>query len=299
MMKRILPLLMLIGLIVTSGCIGQTPTQSQPGTNGVVITDFSPDATSIMAGETVNLNLEAQNVGGAKATNVNGNMYGVTFGSGEFDWTRTQGEQIFNIANQLLPPEEGVSGEISPPYIWVLRAPTGIKSDTTYSFDVRVEYTYSTDVTGILTFASESYWNSLSKSEKDALVSKAGVSQMTQTGGPISVTLYAGQKQRPFVIYSGVNEYPMRVTINNVGSGEPKDVINLVSAKASTGMSIQCTIPENGIRLSRGKTANFPCTLRLDNANIMNKQDFTVGFSFSYVWRVDSSTDITVKKPLT
>jgi hypothetical protein len=298
MMKRILPLFMLIGVIVASGCIGQTTTV-QPGTNGLIISDFSSDGTTVMAGDIINLNLEAQNVGGATATNVNGNIYGVTFGTGDFDWERTQGEQSFTLATQLLPPEEGIPGEISPPYIWVLKAPRGIKSDTTYSFDVRLEYSYSTDVTGILTFVSENYWNSLSKSEKEALVSKAGVSQMSQTGGPISVTLYAGTRQRPFVVYSGLNEYHMRVTINNVGSGEPKDIITLGTPQASSGMSISCDTPLGGIRLSRGKTANFPCTLTLTNTNIMNKQDFTIGLSFTYDWRVDSTTDITVKKPLT
>jgi hypothetical protein len=229
---------------------------------------------------------------------VNGNIYGVTFGSGEFDWLRTQGEQSFSLADQLLPPEQGIPGEISSPYIWVLKAPSGIKSDTTYSFDVRVEYHYSTDVTGILTFVDDDFWNTLSKSEKEALVSKAGVSQMTQTGGPISVTLYAGQRQRPFVVYAGQDTYHMRVTISNVGSGEPKGAITLATPQSSSGMSVTCTTPPTGIILSRGKTANFPCDITLNNPNIMNKQDFTIGLSFTYDWRVDSSTDITVQKPL-
>jgi len=299
MMKRILPLFMLIGVIVASGCIGQ-PKPVQPGTNGLVITDFSPDETSVTAGDSVNLNLEVQNVGGATAKNINGNIYGVTFGSGAFDWERTQGDQSFVIAEQLLPPEQGIPGEISSPYIWVLKAPSGIKSDTTYSFDVRVDYHYSTDVTGILTFVSESYWNSLSKTEKDALISKAGVSQMTQTGGPISVTLYAGQRQRPFVVYKGQDTYHMRVTITNVGSGEPKGAITLATPQASSGMTVSCTTPSGGIILSRGKTANFPCDIKLNTPDsISNKQDFTIGLSFTYDWRVDSSTDITVQKPLT
>lgn len=299
MIKRILPLFMLIGVIVASGCIGQQQT-TPTGTNGLVITDFSPDATTLMADDTVNLNLEVQNVGGAKATDVNANIYGVTIGTGDFDWKMTSGEQNFQLTNQLLPPEQGIPGELTT-YVWTLRAPRGIKSDTVYSFDTRIDYKYSTDVTGIVTFVSQDFWNSLSKSEKDALASKAGISQLTQTGGPLSVTLYAGVRQRPFVVDPNQTEYSLRITINNVGSGEPVDTIKLVSALTSTGIRVVCpdTVYNPGVKLSRGKTASFSCKLYLDNTGITNKQDFTISLSFNYDWRVDSSTDITVQKPLT
>jgi hypothetical protein len=304
-MKKILFLLMLIGVVLASGCLGtQVEKKPAPGTNGLIISDFYPDANVVQAGYTVYLNLEVQNVGGAKATNIDVSLYGVTFGKGDFDWDLTQGKQSFKYADEmnlteLRPPEEGIPGEVAPMYTWTLIAPRGIKADTPYSFDVRVGYDYTTDVTGVLTFVSKTYWESLSKSEKEALAKKAGVSQLTQTGGPISVTLYAGTRQMPFVVYSGQNTYILRVTITNVGSGEPKDTIRLVSQKASTGMSISCAVPPDGIRLSRGKTASFSCTLTLTDTNILNKQDFTVGLGFEYGWRVDSSTEITVQKPLT
>ncbi|MCX6821817.1 MAG: hypothetical protein NTW30_03495 [Candidatus Aenigmarchaeota archaeon] len=249
-MKKILILLILIGVVLISGCVGQTQT-SQTGTNGLIISDFSPDPTIVMAGDPANLNFELQNVGDAVAKNMKVELYGVTFGNGSFDWGITEGSQSFSFDDQgitqLLPPTQDISGETTPPYVWGLTSPKGIKSDTTYSFDVRTEYDYSTDVTGILTFVSKGYWESLSKSEKDALTSKAGISQLKQTGGPISVTIYAGQRTTPFVIYSGQNKYTMRVNPNSVS----------------------------------------------------NKQDFTISLSFQYRWRLDSSTDITVQKPLT
>jgi len=96
------------------------------------------------------------------------------------------------------------------------------------------------------------------------------------------------------------NTYVMRVTLNNIGGGEPQDTIKLTSAESSTGIAISCP-PEvsSGIKLSRGKTASFSCTLTLSNTGITNKQDFTISLGFTYGWRVDSSTDITVQKPLT
>jgi hypothetical protein len=298
-MKKILPLLMLIGVVLASGCVGQTTTTTT-GTNGLIISDFSPDASNLMAGDSVNLNLEVQNVGGAKASNIKFDLYGVTFGTGNYDWALT-GESSYTLPSPLMPPEEGISGEMST-YVWTIKSPSGIKSDTTYPFDVRVEYNYSTDVTGTLTFVSKDYWNSLSKTEKEALASKAGISQLTQTGGPISITLYAGQRTRPFVVDTEQAQYIMRVTVNNIGSGEPRDVIKLLPEEGSTGIMISCpdAAKTDGVKLSRGKTASFSCTLTLSNPEkIVNKQDFTIALGFSYGWRVDSSTEITVQRPLT
>ncbi|MDI6825988.1 MAG: hypothetical protein QMD36_02200 [Candidatus Aenigmarchaeota archaeon] len=305
-MKRILLLLMLIGVVLASGCLGTQPKEIPVGMNGLIIPDFSPDANKIMAGDTVNLYLEVQNVGGAKASDINVSLYGVTFAEppGEYDWQVAQGKLSFRFSeegiSQLLPPEEGIPGEIAT-YFWTFKAPTGIKADTTYSFDVRVEYNYLTDVSGILTFVSKDYWNRLSKSEKEALSTKAGVTQLRQTGGPIAVKLYAGVRERPFVIDPAQINYTIRVDINNVGSGEPKDVIKLISEKSSTGITISCPdeVKTKGIRLSAGKTASFSCTLTLGKTDILNKQDFSIALGFNYDWRVDSSTGITVKKPLT
>jgi hypothetical protein len=300
-MKRILALLMLIGVVLASGCVGQTTTTPVAGTNGLVISDFSPDSNKVMAGDTINLNLEVQNVGGAPADTVTANIYGVPIGPGAFDWSLESGEQTFTLANQLLPPEEGIPGEIAT-YVWTLRAPKGVKSDTTNTFDLRINYDYSTDVTGVLTFVSQDYWNSLTKEEKAALASKAGVSQLTQTGGPLSIILYAGQRSRPFVIDPSVTMYKLRITINNVGGGEPSGPIRLNQASSSTGVTIACPpeISDPGVTLSRGKTASFSCDINLGEAAmaIANKQDFTISLSFNYGWRVDSSSDITVQKAL-
>jgi hypothetical protein len=298
-MKRILALLMLIGVVLASGCVGQTTTKQPTGANGLIISDFSPDASKIMADDSVNLNLEVQNVGGAPANTVNVYLYGVTFGTGDYDWS-IEGLQSFLLTEQLLPPEEGVPGELAT-NVWTLRAPKGIKSDTTFTFDTRIDYEYTTDVTGMLTFVSKSYWDSLSREEKQAMTAKAGFSQMTQTGGPISITMYAGQRTRPFVIDPSVDHYTMRVTVNNIGSGEPRDVIKLTSADASTGISIDCDDGAySGLTLSRGKTASFSCDIipGTEAMAISNKQDFTTSLSFSYGWRVDSSTDIIVQRAL-
>jgi hypothetical protein len=298
-MKRILALLMLIGVVLASGCVGQTTTTPVAGTNGLVISDFSPDSNKVMAGDTINLNLEVQNVGGAPADTVTANIYGVPIGTGDFDWNLQSGQETFTLANQLLPPEEGIPGEIAT-YVWTLRAPRGVKSDTTNTFDLRISYNYKTDVTGVLTFVSQTYWNSLTKEEKAALASKAGVSQLTQTGGPLSITLYAGQRTRPFVIDPSVTMYKLRITINNVGGGEPSGPITLNQALSSTGVRIACPpeLSALGVTLSRGKTASFSCDINLDNTGIANKQDFTISLSFNYGWRVDSSSDITVQKAL-
>jgi len=299
-MKRLLPLLLLIGTVLLSGCIGQ-PTTPPLGTNGIIISSFSPDITPITAGDVIELILEVENVGGATAEKVKTNLSGVTFGEGDLDWSCEEDTSDVSFGD-LMPPENGIPGE-EHTEAWTCTSPSGIKSDTVYTFDVRVNYDYSTDVTGTLTFVTGDYWRSLTQDEKEKLSEKGGISQLSQTAGPLSIKLYAGRRTRPFIIYDPEDKtYTLRVVINNVGSGKPTDnKVKIIQQKSSTGLKINCFEAgeeEREITLSRGKTASISCDLTLEG-NVINRQDFTVALGFEYNWNVDSSTDVTVEKPLT
>lgn len=298
-MKKLLPLLLLVGAVIISGCVGVGQNGVEPvAANGLIISSFSTDATSITAADSVELVLEIENVGGAAAENTVADLSGVTFGTGFLDWSCEQSTTGISIG-KLLPPEKGIPGE-SHTEVWVCSSPTGIRSDTVYTFDTRVKYDYSTDATGTLTFVTGDYWRTLSQTEKEELSSKGGVSQLSQTAGPLLIKLYAGRKTRPFIIYDvNQKEYTLRIIINNVGSGKPTDnKVSIVNQQSSTGLGISC--PTDPITLSRGKTASVSCKLTLSNpSGILNRQDFTISLGFDYNWHIDSSTDVTVEKPLT
>ena len=294
-MKKLLVLLLLITAVLVSGCIGQP--KERVASNGLIISSFSSDATSIPAGDTIELLLEVENVGGAEATDATVDLSGVYFGTGTLDWNCGGNEKTsaVKLATSLLPPEQGIPGDVDS-YSWYCESPSDIKSDTPYTFDVRMTYGYSTDVTGKLNFVDDDYWGSLSQDEKQKLA--GGVSQLSQTAGPLLIKLYSGSRTRPFVIYGdGTNQYTLRIVITNVGSGKPLDnIVNIVNPQISSGATLTCT--ETSVTLSRGKSASTSCTVTL-NQNVINRQDFTVSLGFTYDWYVDSSTDVTVERPLT
>jgi len=302
-MKKLLPLLLVIGVVIISGCgsIPQITTKKEIiGTNGLIIKSFSSDATSIPAGDSIELLLEVENVGGTEATAAEAVLSGVTFGTGGLDWDCGD-DTSQDFASRLLPPENGIPGDVDS-VSWICKSPTGIRSDTPYTFDVRVTYGYSTDVTGKLNFVTGDYWRSLSQADKQSLA--GGVSYLSQTDGPLSIKIYSGSRTRPFIIYEdgGEEVHTLRIIITNVGSGKPVDhEVTIESLDLSQGLSLEeeeeCI---KTVTLSRGKSASVSCKVKLNNPdNVINRQDFTVSLSLSYSWYVDSSSTVTVEKPLT
>jgi len=165
-----------------------------------------------------------------------------------------------------------------------------------------VKYGYSTDVTGKLNFVKEDYWRSLSQDEKQKLA--GGVSFLSQSDGPLSIKLYSGSRTRPFVIYPGetTEEHTLRIIIQNVGSGKPVDH-EVTIESLDLGGELSLVKKEDCVKtvtLSRGKSASVSCKVRHSNPQkILNRQDITVKLHLTYKWFVDSSTDVTVEKPLT
>jgi len=304
-MKKLLLPLLIIGAVFVSGCAGITEQPDENGgggTNGLIISSFSSDAASIPAGDSIELLLEVENVGGAEATGAEAVLSGVTTGTGELDWDCGDEDEITKeFAPRLLPPEKGIPGDIDSDS-WICKSPEGIRSDTPYTFDVRVTYGYSTDVTAKLNFVKGDYWGSLSQAEKQNLA--GGVSYLSQTAGPLSIKLYSGSRTRPFIIYEDeeTEEHTLRIIITNVGSGKPIDYeVTIEDIKLSKGLSI--INKENCVKtvtLSRGKSASVSCKVRLDDTeSVINRQDFTVSLNLKYSWYADSSTDVIVEKPLT
>ena len=305
-MKKLLPLLLVIGAVLVSGCgsIPQITTEEDKiGTNGLIITSFSSDASSIPAGDSIELLLEVKNVGGAEATDAIVDLSGVYFGTGTLDWNCGGDEKTSGVklTTPLLPPEQGIPGDVDS-NSWYCKSPSDIKSDTPYTFDVRMTYGYSTDVTGKLNFVDDDYWGSLSQDEKQKLA--GGVSFLSQSDGPLSIKLYSGSRTRPFVIYPGetTEEHTLRIIIQNVGSGKPVDH-EVTIESLDLGGELSLVKKEDCVKtvtLSRGKSASVSCKVRHSNPQkILNRQDITVKLHLTYKWFVDSSTDVTVEKPLT
>ena len=175
MLKRALILLCLLASVaILSGCIGQT---KQPtGTNGIIIKDFGFAITPIYSGETADLTLTLQNVGGEKGTLQEISIFGVDYGdeAGALTWGEGSGdsfEQTFGATDVLIPPDPTTGFEGDEHFAeYIPESPTGIKSSTTYDFQARVKYLYTTTFTGKITIVKDEYLRSLPAEQRDALI---------------------------------------------------------------------------------------------------------------------------------
>jgi hypothetical protein len=299
MMKRILPLLMLIGVIVLSGCVGQDGTQPT-GTNGLIIKDFSFSPPGVITGESTELYIEVQNVGGDTAYLKKITVFGVDTAStaNELQWGSSKSFAV-NLAEDLIPPDPstGFEGDFYPDS-WPLQAPTGVKAKTSYDFGVRVEYSYTTTFTGFIRLMEDNYLKTLPREERDTIQKVGGVVNPSITAGPLSVAAASG---RHFIIRTGDNssDRTIKFKITNVGSGFPygNDINANLYQVTITSLTQGLFDCDNNVTLSKGKTGMFSCQISTPSATDFsgkNKLDKAFALKLTYNYFLDSSASIIV-----
>lgn len=305
MLKRaLIPLSLLAIVVILSGCeIPGVGGGVVAGTNGIIIKDFGFDYSPIYAEETTGLTLTLQNVGGEKGTLKEITVFGVDAPSaspGPLTWGYGTGDDftLDSIDLELLPPDPttGFGGE---EYYqeWIPEAPADIKSSTTYEFQTRIKYTYTTTFTGKIQVVDNDYLRTLPADEREALIKAGGVQDASVTGGPISLTAASG---RHFIVRSGdsAQDRSIKFKITNIGSGfpykEPWDNDNLHYIIVTTDEGIDCSIPQD-VKLARGKTGVISCTFTTPaHGAFTNKVDKMFSVELSYGYYVDSAASITV-----
>ncbi len=324
-MKKILLLLILIAVVVFSGCTNQPPDGQNlacPGagaTDGITITDFSFDYSPVYAGESPGLNLEVQNNGGEV-----GNLLGVDiFGPEVTPVGKNATDLQWGTSKSLTKTFKTGEGELNPPDVemsmpggpwsdvWTLTAPTSLATDTDYTFNARVRYSYKTTFTAVLTVMSSTYLRSLSAEKRQALINSGGLSQQCYSGGPLSVTGAAGTH---FVDPKPKDEKTIRFKIDNVGSGYTycdsvvsKSGCNDTLDPASTMYHVKIGNPKSGgsyfvkgcsqdLILSKGSSVVFSC--KFTAPSFTNKMDITFSIPIEYNYYVDAAAPIKVKRSL-
>jgi len=300
-MERILLLLFLISILLISGCVEQ-PFEGAI-TEGIKINEFSPDRSTIYTRDSVGLNLEVQNVGEVPGTLREVMVYGVDTVSGSTPnpskWA--EGSPVFDLTmDEILDPSSpsfDFEGE-SRSFRWKPKAPTDIKTPTTYDFRVRVKYDYETRYMGTIRVVKASYLDTLPEDERENLIKQGGVVSSSVTGGPLSLSVLKG---RHFIIYEGetTQSRPIKFEITNVGSGFPysgedigPDTMYKVNIFAASGDGFTCPIGTN-IKLSKGESGIFSCNFN-PPASIQSKVDMLISITFDYNYATDAVTLITV-----
>ncbi len=312
MLKRaLIPLSLLVIAVILSGCTALTGGGGAvAGTNGIIIKDFGFDYSPIYSGESTGLALELQNVGGVKGTLKEIEIFGVDYGAtpGALTWGEGSGDSFKSgvMDDELLPPDPTSGFEGDEYFVeYIPESPIDIKSPTTYDFQVRAKYLYSTTFTGKITIVRDDYLRSLPADQRESLIKVGGVQDATVTGGPLSLAAASGSH---FIIRSDdiVTARPIRFKITNIGSGFPylkdgysNENLHRVTVTAAEGIECYVGTDDAEIKLSRGKTGVISCDFTPDAYNdITNKVDKMFSVKLEYGYYVDSSASITINPVL-
>lgn len=294
-MKKHIALFSLVAIVFLSGCIGQGGTTTT-GSAGVIIKSFSPEpAADIEPGVTVTVPILVQNVGGIRAENVQAEIIGLTDEWGITERTKTLGS--------LAPPdpERGFTEGQESYAVWEMVAPA---KDVTIAYDItgRLYYDYGTTAESLLRVISLSYYQSLTKEQRDK--KDWGISFSTYSSGPLVVTV----KAPTTVISTDVDMVPLWFEIQNVGGGR---VFNTLGAGAKpsetnldyvdvtvTGSGISCE-GDNSKRLIQGKSGRFYCNVDVGAlGGIDPYKDISISVSITYRYYMDAYSGVTVLKQL-
>lgn len=302
MHKEFLPLVLLIGVMVISGCIGQEA-RGIKATDGLVITDFSFDYATAYMGETRGLHLEVQNVGGETGILKKISLFGPEINDGvasDLVWGLIDGVKVKTITTAdgtLYPPDPDTDFEGDfYPYDWELEAPTNIKSEFIDDFRTRIEYEYKTTLTGTLLLVKRDYLNTLPAEEREALIEKGGVIESDVTGGPLRVFAAKG---RHFIISDDTNltARNIRFKITNVGSGFPYGqniTDNLYEIKNVQWNNLDSCDITPLPRLSSGETGRLKCQFT-PTTGFINRLEKRFTITITYNYYTGSAASITVK----
>jgi len=302
MLKRaLIPLSLLAIVAILSGCPSIGGEGVVTGTNGIIIKDFGFDYSPIYAEEQVGLSMEVQNVGGEEGTVTGITIFGADVASScpgeELQWC-TDDDTSLTPSDDLLPPDPstGMEGE-EMFYDWLLESPTAVKAPTTYDFEVRLDYSYSTIYTGTLQLVEQDYLQTLSPEDREALIKAGGVVDAFTTAGPLSLTAASG---RHFIYRGGVAPEPrdIKFRVTNVGSGYPyngdKSAANLYKVRVASSIGFVSGSCDTEKTLSRGKTAIIKCTFNPGDVTVTTKLEKQFQITLEYDYYVDSAASITV-----
>ncbi len=290
--------LLLILLVIVSGCI--SPFGTAGGSGGVSINSMSFSPSNIKSNQLTKLSLSVQNTGDYNIEEDEGYVY--IFGlPGE--WQISDKSDITSYTQQFsLSGVQNRGGKIFPgekkDFQWVLRAPQNLPKDEIFSYNAqaRVCYPYKTKVWGTLEVISEDAWLQNPPKERQIVTQ--------QTKGPIQMAFISSQ---PLISSDSVK---IKVRITNTGGGvvttNPCSVFQtgasddgeiserIEGLNKITLENSDCTLDDPDLYLQKGQSKETSITCAapsLDNAPT-STGNFIMELSYSYY--ADKSASISV-----
>jgi len=294
--------LILIALtVIIAGCTNGNGEEDVDG-DGVRITSFDSDSTSIVEGQSTNLQLRTINEGDVDAENVVVRLFNLPMGDSDSVWQVTQGDDVtthqggtLRAGDDDIPAEEGET-------TWTLDAPEIGSQDRDYSAHTRLYYMYSTEANSDLELVEDDEW--------DGVQTDTGTSN---TAGPIEIEV---QSRSPIRYFDEEPEESLCLDIRNEGDGTPLNPDALVQEDGndrwetddyedevevtiddSTGVEFESQTGEDGNTVTASLTQDrdrqcFDMDLPGD---ISIRQDVPLSITADYGYAIDDSTTLSVE----
>lgn len=316
-------LLVLIAAVAVAGCVGQAPASEQRevkvvANDGLQITSFTAEPSSVDVGDTVIFTLETENVGGITATNVLAHLLGV-----EGSWRElTPGNPLVvesaKSLGSLLPPNPQFNqpGDFKV-QTWTYKTPT-IAPGLSYPASVAAEVLYNYNTTGALTI--KAIGESFLRTEYLAKGRRPAGPVLTNTNAPVKILIpdadyYInvddGDEADSFQFKS------VQFKLSNVGSGYPITdgvpgaVVGKISVRGpGSPVFSECLGQANtadvvidtgtlGADLARLRTAQgavtISCTMKLNkNAFVLQDEQIRLDFNLGYRYYIQAGTTVTI-----
>ncbi|MEM3526137.1 MAG: hypothetical protein QXV37_01875, partial [Candidatus Jordarchaeaceae archaeon] len=193
---RKLSILLLIPLILLSGCTTQLPGLPTGAKGGDITVSLSVDSTEIPAGNPLGLSISIENKALMPMENVN-----ISITEPE-DWSKTSGPNTFP-SIQRDGMWEGV---------WLYTAPSSVMVDTPYKFYAKITFSMNTSRGVSVSLVSYDYYKRTGEKSKVS-------TQTPDTGGPIGIE-FGQLGQMSYMYYGQGAIIPLKVIISNRGSGK-------------------------------------------------------------------------------
>ncbi len=300
-MKKALVLIAVAAVLFSSGCVFPGTGKSITTGQGVQVNIFEPDFPDLEAGDTFDLYLEVENIGGADATDAYAHLYDIDL----TEWGVSSGS--VSIGNLDSPDElSETPGEIGEAR-WDMTAPTGLSKGVVYTYTpkVRLLYGYQTVATANIPLMKKDEYTRLK--ERDMLNVPSVVTEVSK--GPLAVSISA---RSPIVIDDydeDTVEFRVNVDILEKGGVIDPDWDTSNSGITSDEMDkLKITIKASGVEsadvdceafntaeevtLRRGASLVYTCELKAKDFSATTTVPVTVVLEYNYLQ--DLSTELRV-----
>jgi hypothetical protein len=269
-MKKIIPLILVVAVVVLSGCTSN-PFSSGSG-GAIAIRSFTISDTNVEPRSTSYLELTLENVGGKTARGVTINLMGLTD-----EWGIYPSRNI--VMGDMAPKIRDQAGQ-KEVVTWTLTAPEkDVKAD---NIPITAAISYNYDSSYNANFKVVSYdWYRLKND-------KGGISSEGYTDGPITIRVTTQSS------YISGGRYPVIINIQNTGGGRvylgsisnQQDLDRMAVSVRGAGCR------NTAIRLADGKSASIYCYI--DAPGVSGYKLYPVEVSATYSYFVDSTTTVTL-----